>query len=198
MFFSSLSLIISNLVPLFGILFFGWSIYPILIAYWLENLVIGYFTFLKILLSKGRNITTVDPNRIVSFDMPTWFVLGFFSIHYSLFCLVHGIFLFTNFLIWANFNTSDIYIIIIMAISIFISHWVSYHYNYLAKKEYLKISPRQQMGKPYPRIMIMHAVVLIGGMVLFGQEFQLLSAVALILLKTIFDLGAHMVEHKNV
>jgi len=37
------SLILSNLVPLFGVLFFGWSISTILILYWSENAIIGFY-----------------------------------------------------------------------------------------------------------------------------------------------------------
>jgi len=41
-------------VPLVGVLFFGWSVSTILVAYWLENGAIGVLNVHKILLASRR------------------------------------------------------------------------------------------------------------------------------------------------
>ena len=48
-----LALVISNSVPLFGAIFWNWDIASILILFWLENVVIGFYTLLKIATAKG-------------------------------------------------------------------------------------------------------------------------------------------------
>jgi hypothetical protein len=46
------SLIVANLIPLAGVLFFGWSLFETMVVYWLENGVIGFFNLFKIGLTK--------------------------------------------------------------------------------------------------------------------------------------------------
>ena len=50
---------------------------------------------------------------------------------------------------------------------------------------------------PYSRIMIMHMVVLMGGLVVENNGYKLVTVVFLIILKTAVDLGSHLLEHKN-
>jgi Family of unknown function (DUF6498) len=53
---SSLSvalLIAVNLIPLFGVMFLGWDLFPIMILYWLENGIIGLFNLPKIALASA-------------------------------------------------------------------------------------------------------------------------------------------------
>src|SRR5947207_8973953 len=45
---SGLALIAANLVPLGGVLFFGWDLASVIILYWAESAVIGFYTALKI------------------------------------------------------------------------------------------------------------------------------------------------------
>jgi hypothetical protein len=52
-------IIISNLVPLYGVLKFNWSIFSIVYIYWLELLIISFFQLLKILFSQGDHKATI-------------------------------------------------------------------------------------------------------------------------------------------
>ena len=47
------ALIIANLVPLVGVLWFGWDVWGILIIYWLENGIVGLFNVLKMRRAEG-------------------------------------------------------------------------------------------------------------------------------------------------
>ena len=51
------ALILANLVPLAGVLWFGWDVWGVLIIYWLENGIFGLFNVLKMRRPRGR--TTV-------------------------------------------------------------------------------------------------------------------------------------------
>ncbi len=41
---TGIALVVGNLLPLLGALFFGWSFSEILWLYWLESAIIGFFT----------------------------------------------------------------------------------------------------------------------------------------------------------
>ena len=46
---SAVGLVLANLVPLVGVVFFGWSLFGIMWIYWAENAVIGIFAILRML-----------------------------------------------------------------------------------------------------------------------------------------------------
>ena len=48
---SVLALIAANVVPLLGVLWFGWEVFPLLLLFWFENLIIGAFNVLKMILA---------------------------------------------------------------------------------------------------------------------------------------------------
>ena len=48
-----LALIVANAIPLIGVLILGWSVWNILVIYWLENGVVGVFNVLKIARADG-------------------------------------------------------------------------------------------------------------------------------------------------
>ncbi len=50
---SNLSLIIANLIPIYGVLFLGWKVFDVVIFYWLETIIIGLFNVIKIYLCQG-------------------------------------------------------------------------------------------------------------------------------------------------
>ena len=91
------ALAVANLIPLFGVLFLGWSGWNILVIYWLENGIVGVFNVLKILRAEGP----MDPSMKFQMNgkpmaaVGRGAVAGFFVIHYGLFWFVHGIFVLT-------------------------------------------------------------------------------------------------------
>ncbi len=91
------ALIAANAIPLVGVLFLGWNVWLILILYWLENGVVGFFNVLKILRAEGP----MDPTNRWQMNgrpMPEVgrrFLAGFFLIHYGIFWVVHGVFVLT-------------------------------------------------------------------------------------------------------
>ncbi|HJP88371.1 MAG TPA: DUF6498-containing protein, partial [Candidatus Limnocylindrales bacterium] len=58
---SALVLVAANLIPLVGVLFFGWSLWTILVLYWVENGIVGFWNVPKILLAQGAVMPTVVP-----------------------------------------------------------------------------------------------------------------------------------------
>jgi len=81
--------------------------------------------------------------------------------------------------------------------SLFISHGVSFIYNFLLKGEYAADKPPNLMAAPYRRILIMQFAIFGGGfcvMILGSPVFLLLI---LILLKIIVDVIMHLRSHKK-
>ena len=58
---SMLILLIANAIPLVGVLFFGWSLLTILVIYWIENGIVGFWNVPKILLAQASVIPTLPP-----------------------------------------------------------------------------------------------------------------------------------------
>lgn len=58
---SAIVLIAANLIPLVGVVFFGWSLWTILVLYWVENGIVGFWNVPKILLARGGAVPQVMP-----------------------------------------------------------------------------------------------------------------------------------------
>ena len=75
-----------DLLPVIGVLVYGWGAAPLVMLYWLENLIIGAATLIRILVS---GFQFGGPVGLLTSS----FLAAFFTLHYGLFCLVHGVFL---------------------------------------------------------------------------------------------------------
>lgn len=211
---SALFLIGVNTIPLFGVLFFGWSLFSILLLYWFENGIIGFFNVFKIALAKkpmsGESNFTI--NGRPANQMGKVFLIPFFIFHYGLFWIVHGVFVFVFFGFMAGdmfgsqssapdlgggFRGFDPEGVAIAAASLALSHGVSFFVNFIRDQEYLNVSPDQQMFRPYGRVVVLHVTILGGGFLAAYLGTPLASLVLLVVLKTAIDLRAHLKEHQE-
>jgi hypothetical protein len=93
---TSVALLIAfNLVPLIGVLAWGWSVATLLVLYWVENGIVGALNVPKMLLARGPGRTPPGVVRLIA-ESPASRVgqVIFFLVHYGLFWLVHGVFVF--------------------------------------------------------------------------------------------------------
>jgi hypothetical protein len=197
-------LICANLFPLYGVFVLGWSVYPLLLLYWIENVIIGMSTVLRML--------TADPD-----DVAAWagklFLVPFFCFHFGMFTLVHGALLNGFFgpathahgmplAIAAQFaNARQAMATFHLGWQVFLialSHALSFTLNYIGRGEYRRASLPALMGAPYGRVMIMHAVVLFGGLVVQAFHSPAWALVILIGLKMGLDLRAHLRERSRM
>ena len=58
---SALVLLAANAVPIVGVLFLGWSLLTILVLFWLENGIVGFWNILKINLARGTTVPVLPP-----------------------------------------------------------------------------------------------------------------------------------------
>lgn len=80
-------LLISNAIPLIGVFYWGWDIFVLLMLYWMETLIIAFWTLLRILVAGdfARSFVGEVIGRL--------FMFGFFLVHAGGFMLGHLIFL---------------------------------------------------------------------------------------------------------
>jgi len=208
-----ITLLAANTIPLFGVLFLGWNAFYIIILYWTENIIIGFYNILKMVFA-------AVPHPVA--HLGKLFLIPFFIVHYGGFTAIHGFFvlaLFHNdgqgppmggmnwpcFLVFVQmlFNVIKYMYSVIppqvrfAVLALFISHGVSFVQNYLIKREYTTAKPDKLMGSPYGRVIVMHITILAGGFLTMtiGSPAPLL--VILIGLKTILDVNLHNRSHKK-
>jgi len=89
-------LIAFNLVPLAGVLWWGWNVYTLLILYWLENGIIGAINVAKITRAEGEASGPAATFRVSGQATGSRAAMvAFFVMHYGIFWTVHGIFVLT-------------------------------------------------------------------------------------------------------
>ncbi len=88
---ATLLLLCANAVPLFGVWYWHWDAALLLILYWLESAVIGFWTILAIAISPQRAIgkTAEQTTRL--------FLIPFFTVHAGIFMSAHFLILWDEF-----------------------------------------------------------------------------------------------------
>lgn len=181
---TGLLLVLANFIPLFGAIFRGWSIFEIVALYWAENLVVGGFALLRILAARPSD-------GFPGHYFGNLFFAAFFTVHYGLFCLVHGAFVLT--LLGDGRSGAEILHggFLWALLALVLSHGFSFVRDYLLAGAWRGAAPRIQMGAPYPRIVVLHLAILFGAFAIqvFGSPVWMLAI--LVLGKTALDLALH-------
>lgn len=197
---SVIVLILANLAPIFGVLFMDWQVFPIVLLFWMENVIIGVFNVFKMI--------ACSPNQ------KQWvakvFLIPFFCLHYGTFTSVHGvivIFMFGmlgGFIKPGDFAAGPFDILGIMGklqlwwavLALLVSHAVSFAVNYLGKGEYKQSNIALLMLQPYGRVVILHITVLFGGFLVMLLGSPIIGLILLISLKIFIDIKAHLKQHR--
>ena len=188
---TTLALIVANLIPLLGALFWQWDLGALMVLYWAESAIIGFFNLCKILVI-GR-----------------WsgiFLGIFFLGHFGGFMAGHFLFIYTLFVEGLGEGSSsggDLRAVAEMFTSLwpallvlFLSHGYSFFANFLGRREYLQRTVKTQMSEPYGRIVLMHLVIIFGGALSMALGEATPALVLLIAAKTLVDVRAHRKEHR--
>jgi hypothetical protein len=192
--YSAIALILNNLVPLFGVIFLDWNFSNIIFLYWFENIVIGFFTVVKMVLVKqqtANNSSVQNSFKLLSFYKFT--IILFFIFHFGAFTIGHGIFLLAFFGEYINFQNN----LLIAILTMFLSHGISLIVNYIKPKKFLKTSEIILMSVPYPRIFVVHLTVILAGFFMINNFYSIPLLIFFVLLKTTVDLASHLFEHRQ-
>ena len=148
------ALIAANLFPVAGVLFFGWDTFLLLVLFWAENLVVGFYNVIKMALAGGG----ASPAEKFA-------LIPFFIVHYGMFTMVHGIFVFVMFggVTDEGADFSKFGEIGWGFVALLISHGVSLVTNYIQGGEYKRTDARMLMMAPYGRVVVLHLTIIASG-----------------------------------
>jgi hypothetical protein len=187
-----IALLIANLLPLYGVVVLGWDLFSLIMIYWFETGIIGFFAILNMALTAGLIALVLVP---------------FFIAHFGGFMAGHLAFLITLFGTKPVEVLSDLPGFALEIIShnglwfavagLFASHAVAFVVYLLipwmravrhGRLNTRDINTTRIMMAPYGRVIIMHLTILFGAALAtaFGNRLALL--VLLVALKTTVDL----------
>ncbi len=180
-----------DLLPVYAVIAWGWNAVPLVMLYWMENVIVGVMTIPRLLVS-GANFG-------VGGVIGGVFMSAFFVVHYGMFCFVHGTFL----VAFASFNNPQamgsiamgdilgiflfgmnsglhvdwlIYAIVVFQVLVFFL-------EFIWKGEWKRSNPGDEMNAPYGRIVLLHFGIFVGAGALFLLGQPMAGVLALILFR---------------
>ncbi|MBU4502414.1 MAG: hypothetical protein KKA79_07495 [Nanoarchaeota archaeon] len=217
---SSWSLILANIVTLVWAIKESRPLASLMLVYWVQSVILGFFQFIKILsLEKvpiknisfsGETLESTRKTRTLLTKISSFkkapdviqktkiLIALIFAFHYGSFHLYYLSFL--------N-KTVSTQLILVTGGTFFINHLFSYLYNKEADEKQEK-SIRQIMVYPYVRILPMHLTIILGSIfnIFFGGIVAIIFGPALVhsiplviftTLKTAVDVAMHTSEHSS-
>ncbi len=222
---SLLSLVVANLLPIPLAILYGWEVAGVVMLYWWENLIVGFYGILRIAMAGGNPFAVSGTHPLNRSKLA---VIPFFCIHYFFFCFVHGFMLMSILSMnsaagqaprlgvnpgsnWpgplalipemAGFFRSAWLAMpaaaLISVLLLFVSHGISFARNYIGRGEFLRAVAPLEMFRPYGRIVLLHVCIIFGGFVtvLLGSPLGLV--VLFMIGKTVIDAAIHSRWHRG-
>lgn len=193
-------IIVSNLIPVLGVLFLKWSAVEVFIVYAMETLIVGILTVLKLLITTFYQKQDNWYNKGTTTKVSGLFFITFFTMHFGIFAAVQtsifsqvagitppgkGILYF--FFHWWEYINKDIGY---MLGGFLISYLARDFFPFLQNKEYKTTPMMLLMFQPYGRILIQQFTVIVGSMFLsfkLGVGFILVFALAKIFVEVFLN-----------
>ena len=210
---ATLILLAANLLPLAGVLFWGWDAFVILVLYWFETAIIGFWTIVRVATASRDALGGITMTGTTRTPSPFGLAL-FFVAHAGIFMGVHFAFL------WALFSGhwasrihglrefvekliigTDLWIPLLVlflargivsfyaAIGVRLQRWINPQRPVRTRPAPSDSIARAIVGGFYARIIVMHVAILFGGFLSFFGSIAPL--IILIAIKTAVDLGMH-------
>ena len=185
---TTVALVVANMLPLAGVLVFGWDLGHVMALYWAESAIIGFYTVLKLCVVAKIAALVVVP---------------FFAGHFGGFMAAHFALLWGFFIrglgpadLGALEDLVEIFAPLWLALlALFISHGVSFAVNFIGRREYAGETIGTLMIAPYKRIFVMHLTIIFGGGLVMLLGTPLPALALLVVLKMLVDLRGHRREH---
>ena len=216
-----LTTLVGNLIPLFGVLYWGWDTFQLLMLYWMETVILAFWTLRRLARLPAGQAGNITINGKTG-PATNAVLVGFFAFHSGIFIVVHLVFLWVLFSgAWlkkvhgpASFFTELLLVngIWVALVLFFIAAWVSFlvdakpHFQRKFEQAYRSTPLVAQalekaggdgvgavVGPLYVRIIIMLVAILFGAW--FAQVIGSLAPLVLVIaLKTLVDLalGSHI------
>ena len=212
---SVVALILANTVPLFGVIFLGWSAATILILLCLENILIGLLNVPKMLLcpvrapfdSRGAHISPAEREAMSKLTLSNskgWNILlkiltiPILSQIYNGFVFGQiAILVFILDQIPGAYESISPLALSTAAAPLMLSHGLSFFVNFIGRGEFRRTSFVAQAFRPYGRVFVMTLTIAFGGGLSMMLDSPVWALAVLVLIKIGMDLRAHMAERKK-
>ncbi len=189
---SVVPLLLSNLLTMVWALFEEWQILDVMLVYWVQSVIIGYYNYHRIMdlqefSTEGFSINNRRPDPTPKTRKK---VAGFFALHYGGFHAAYLGFIMSQ-------ESGEISLSSLGIIACILAFVFNHRYSYQHNRE--RDSQRVPnigtiMFFPYARIVPMH--ITIGVAASLGNS-SVKALLVFLLLKTVADVIMHMVEHAN-
>lgn len=205
-----LQILIYSIVPLIGILNFGWDWRQVIILYWLENIAVGIATFIAIISAPASTRATdlgttrgsqIEINgRMIDITSPVGKIVyaAFFAVHYGGFTFFHGLFVFALVSGAFNFgNQSDTSSEGLPDIGGLLITWLGMTVVQLVllwRRRLNTTGPSSSLAgmfaAPYKRIVALHFAIIFGAFTITALNLPSAAAIILIAVHAITDLSS--------
>lgn len=207
---ASILLVLTNLVPLIGVIWWGWDAFLLLMLYWMETAIIAFWTYVGIAtLPRGTGAAEQSLAGRIAARVG---LLLFFMFHSGVFMGVHFMFLWTLFAgHWARkiYGPEDFVREIVLQtglwlplVFMFLVRGFSFGFERLRAGPFMQITVAPANSPPrssldvgsivaalYARIVVMHIVILLGAWLTLAAGADRGPIVLLVVLKTLADVG---------
>jgi hypothetical protein len=219
---SAIFLILVNLLPLLGVIFWGWDVFSLLCLYWAETVVIFAINLFKMVIcSPSRAMfarqfppirSTEDRERqlrrlpYIHHGAKVLFI-PVYGVFWGVACLIHGLIVFVFF---GQTYTDDGAIslsairdrltervLLCELIAITLSHLFSFFFNYVGRNEFRRTFVGSSIGQPFQRVATLQIMVFVAAIATIATGGHAIALVLLVLGKTYVDLRQHLIERQR-
>ena len=204
-------LIGANIVPVLGVLFLDWRVFPILLLYSLENIVIGFYNVLRMLVVPC-NLKELRAHSEGIHNKRG--LILFFCLHYGMFTGIHLLLVIVFFGLGfldeqlagppgggpsgpRPLETVQLSWIGVAVACLLVSHGVSYVQNFIRKREYKRVDAKKLFFQPYARVIVLHLTIILGVFAVMVLGTSLVALILFVVLKIVADVIGHLRERKK-
>lgn len=183
----------SNLIALASALLFQWNVFEIVLTYWAQSFFIGVYQRRKIVDIFANKRRETGKEWVLVSGTPVYAKDGDagFSVCYGIFWAVAGAILYFSFS-KAEYLTINWLSVSVQSGIFFVAHWWSYRSN-KKNDEQRDLDPMANVGLPLLRMFL--PLHLVSFVIDFGSSYSPSVIVVWMLLKTVVDVGTHVIEH---
>jgi Family of unknown function (DUF6498) len=212
---STLLLLAANSLPIVGVLLWHWDVFVLIVLYWMETAVIGFWTILRIALAPPGSMGPLMVNGRPSNS--SFAMAAFFLVHSGIFMTVHFVFLWVLFSGWWKTIVhgpvefvrqvvigSGLWVPLVI---LFLVRGTGFVFHVL-KPEFIEKLERSLnlpesrrpssdtegslIGGFYARIVIMHLTILASAFLTVIFKWSVAPLIIMVALKTIADVAMHL------
>jgi hypothetical protein len=182
--YTAVLLIVANVVPIVALVRTGEPVGAILIIYWMQLVIIGFWNVIKLIVVTRLRALVFVPMFVITY-MAIISVFGFIA-GGLLDDQMQGTVWQKNFSPWNYW---------VPAMMFFVTHGLSFFRNFIGRREYHNTDWEKQISQPFLRAFPMWAAAFVGG--IFGSFFThaAFAAAFVVPVKIALDLLGHFAEH---